>query len=186
MQLNLIRIVPNCLSIFRIFISPLFVYTLKYNLNICAIICLILGALSDFFDGYFARKFNVVSKLGELLDPLSDKIFTNIVLWSIYIYSGRNIYVLIIAIILSIRDLSLLIGSSFILIKKYNTNITPIFLSKVCTTLVFTFSIYYLLFSEKETIISYWGILCILLIVITSLIYLYRFKREKQHIQGNT
>lgn len=178
MQLNLISIVPNCLSIFRILISPLFIYTLKYNLNICAIICLIFGALSDFFDGYLARKFNVVSKLGALLDPLSDKIFTNIVLWSIYIYSGKNIYILIIALILSIRDLALLIGSTFVLIKKYDINISPVFLSKVCTTFAFTFSIYYLLFPEQETIISYWGLLCIILIIITALIYLQRFRKN--------
>ena len=104
--MQIISIVPNCLSIFRILISPLFVYTIKYNLNICAITCLIFGALSDFFDGYLARRFNVVSKLGELLDPLSDKIFTNTVLWSIYVYSGTNIYIFIIALVLSIRDLA--------------------------------------------------------------------------------
>ena len=178
----LLKIVPNCLSIFRILISPLFVYTLKNDLNICAVLCLIFGALSDFFDGYLARKFNVVSKLGELLDPLSDKIFTNIVLWSIYMYSGKNIYVLIIALILSIRDILLLIGSLFIIIKKYNINISPVFLSKICTTFIFTFSIYFLLFPNSETIISYWGITCIVLILITALMYLYRFNKNKTEL----
>ena len=177
--MRLISIVPNCLSIFRILISPLFVYILKDNLNLLAVLCLVLGALSDFFDGYLARKFNVVSQLGALLDPLSDKIFTNVVLWSIYMYFGQNVYVLIIALILSIRDLGLLIGSLFVIIKKYNTNMSPVFLSKICTTLIFTFSIYYLLFPESELIISYWGILCIVLITITALIYLYRFKKSK-------
>ena len=176
--MQIISIVPNCLSIFRILISPLFVYTIKYNLNICAITCLILGALSDFLDGYLARKFNVVSKSGALLDPLSDKVFTNIVLWSIYIYYGKNIYILIISLILSIRDLALLIGSLLVIVKKYNTNISPIFLSKLCTTLIFTFSIYYLMFPESETVISYWGILCIILIIITAIIYTYRFRRN--------
>ena len=177
--MQLISIVPNCLSIFRILITPLIVYTLKHNLTICSVLCLILGALSDFFDGYLARKFNVVSQLGALLDPLSDKIFANIVLWNMYIYSGRNIYVLIIALILSIRDLALLIGSLFILINKYNIDMQPVFLSKICTTLVFTFSIYYLLFPEHKKIISYWGILCIVLILITAMIYLYRFMKSK-------
>ena len=125
-----------------------------------------------------ARRFNVVSKLGELLDPLSDKIFTNTVLWSIYVYSGTNIYIFIIALVLSIRDLALLIGSLFVIVKKYNTNISPVFLSKVCTTLIFTFSIYYLIFPESETIVSYWGILCIILITITAIIYIYRFRRN--------
>ena len=177
--MQLISIVPNLLSIFRILISPLFVYTLKYRLNICAIICLILGALSDFFDGYLARKFNVVSKLGALLDPLSDKVFTNIVFWSIYIYCGKNTYVLIIALALSIRDLALLIGSSFLIVSRVNANISPIFLSKICTTLVFTFSIYYLLFPNSSKGISYFGIVCISLIIITAFIYLLRFLKNK-------
>ena len=177
--MQLISIVPNLLSIFRILISPLFVYTLKFKLNICAVICLILGALSDFLDGYLARKFNVVSKLGALLDPLSDKIFTNVVFWSIYIYSGRNIYILIIALTLSIRDLALLIGSSFIILSKSNANTSPIFLSKICTTLIFMFSIYYLLFPNSSKEISYFGIACISLIIITALIYLFRFLQYK-------
>ena len=177
--MNLISIVPNCLSIFRILIAPLFVYTLKNNLNICSVLCLVLGALSDFFDGYLARKFNVVSQVGALLDPLSDKIFTNIVLWSIYIYLGRNIYVLIIALILSIRDLALLIGALFVLVNKYNINMAPVFLSKICTTLVFMFSIYYILFPDSKKIISYWGALCIALIIITAIIYAYRFVKSE-------
>ena len=179
--MRLISIVPNCLSVFRILISPLFVYILKHNLNILAVLCLVLGALSDFFDGYLARKFNVVSKLGALLDPLSDKIFTNVVLWSMYVYSGQNVYVLIISSILSIRDLGLLIGALFVLVKKYNINMSPVFLSKICTTLIFTFSIYYLLFPESEVIISYWGISCIVLIIIIALIYLHRFRKNKLH-----
>ncbi|MBR1944179.1 MAG: CDP-alcohol phosphatidyltransferase family protein [Alphaproteobacteria bacterium] len=177
--MRLISILPNLLSISRILVSPLFIYTLKHKLSICSVICLIFGALSDFFDGYIARKFNVVSKLGALLDPLSDKIFTNIIFWSIYLYYGKNIYVLIIALTLSIRDLSLLIGSSLVILHKYNTNMAPIFLSKICTTLIFIFSIYYLLFPYSNKLTSYFGITCIVLIMITALIYLYRFLHSK-------
>lgn len=177
--MQLISIVPNLLSIFRILISPLFVYTLKHKLTVCAILCLILGALSDFFDGYLARKFNVVSKLGALLDPLSDKIFTNTVFWSIYIYYGKNIYILIIALALSIRDLALLLGSSFLIVSRVNANISPVFLSKICTTLIFMFSIYYLLFPNSSKEISYFGIVCISLIIITAFIYLFRFLKCK-------
>jgi phosphatidylglycerophosphate synthase len=41
----------------------------------CTFFCLIASAVTDFFDGYFARKFNVVTQLGAHADPLLDKFF---------------------------------------------------------------------------------------------------------------
>jgi phosphatidylglycerophosphate synthase len=41
----------------------------------CTFACLITSAITDLFDGYFARKFNVVTKLGAHADPLMDKFF---------------------------------------------------------------------------------------------------------------
>ncbi len=73
----------NCLTFFRIFISPVFLlvylqhesFGISQNLLPYVLLCL-LGVLelSDAFDGYVARKYNQVTDLGKILDPMADSI----------------------------------------------------------------------------------------------------------------
>lgn len=74
---------PLILTISRIFISPIFlIFYLKYQqlgisltaLPFLLIFLLALSELSDFFDGFLARKFNLVTELGKILDPMADSI----------------------------------------------------------------------------------------------------------------
>ena len=66
--------IPNLLSVIRIALIPVF-GVLYYRGNILwAVIILFLSGLTDFFDGKIARKFNQISALGKLLDPVADKL----------------------------------------------------------------------------------------------------------------
>ena len=68
---------PNLLSLFRIAIIPLLVYLLTFTDSLSALLAaflFILGSLTDFFDGYLARRNRSVSNLGKILDPLADKL----------------------------------------------------------------------------------------------------------------
>jgi len=68
---------PNLLSFFRIGIIPVLVYLLTFTDRVSAALAALLFALAsvtDYFDGYFARRNRSVSDLGKILDPLADKL----------------------------------------------------------------------------------------------------------------
>ena len=68
---------PNVLTISRIvLLAPLLImiYLPNDQLNLISVILFILIALTDFFDGYFARRQNITSVFGKMLDPIADKL----------------------------------------------------------------------------------------------------------------
>ena len=68
---------PNLLTCSRILIVPLIIVLLYFDgrwLNLLTAILIVLAAITDGLDGHFARKYNCESTLGQLLDPLADKI----------------------------------------------------------------------------------------------------------------
>lgn len=71
--------VPNILSASRILLAPLFFYLYIQDAVVWAalgMLVFILAAVTDYLDGYLARRFDVSSSLGVFLDPLADKILT--------------------------------------------------------------------------------------------------------------
>jgi CDP-diacylglycerol---glycerol-3-phosphate 3-phosphatidyltransferase len=71
---------PNQLTILRIFLTPVFVALfLSENvfLKQLSVPVYIVAALTDWYDGWFARKFGYMTKWGRFLDPLADKILTS-------------------------------------------------------------------------------------------------------------
>ncbi|MEW6756792.1 MAG: CDP-diacylglycerol--glycerol-3-phosphate 3-phosphatidyltransferase [Acidobacteriota bacterium] len=84
---------PNLLTAFRIFLVPLVVVVLLtefqfekwffFNREILAVGIFLLASLTDLLDGYLARKRNQVTTLGQLLDPIADKLLVASVLISL-------------------------------------------------------------------------------------------------------
>lgn len=66
--------IPNLLSVLRILVIPVFAYFFIKGNALWAIVMLALSGISDFLDGKIARKFNQVSDLGKVLDPVADKL----------------------------------------------------------------------------------------------------------------
>jgi cardiolipin synthase (CMP-forming) len=66
----------NLLTLFRILIIPLFLYWIAEGRFGAALLLFFIASVSDFFDGYVARKFNQQTRLGQVLDPAADKILT--------------------------------------------------------------------------------------------------------------
>lgn len=66
--------IPNLLSMFRILLIPLMVALYWKGRTIAALIVFGVSAASDIADGQIARRFNMVTDLGKMLDPLADKL----------------------------------------------------------------------------------------------------------------
>lgn len=107
-----------------------------------ALILFFLAGITDYFDGYLARKYNAVSKLGEILDPIADKILILFLLFGLAINLSSYLVGFIGAIIITreiwvgaLRDLNARNGKSDI------TKVT--FIAKIKTSIqIFTISIY--------------------------------------------
>ena len=83
---NIKKTIPNALTLFRCLVSILLPILIIYGGETGAILAaplLLLAGLSDYFDGYYARKYNVISILGEVLDPIADKLLVIGVLLSL-------------------------------------------------------------------------------------------------------
>jgi cardiolipin synthase len=67
--------IPNLLSFFRLLLIPVFLVLLVNAQYIWALVVLVGSSLTDFVDGYIARHFNQVTRVGQLLDPAADRLF---------------------------------------------------------------------------------------------------------------
>jgi len=93
---------PNLLTVLRIFFVPFVLFLIWYNTPVSRLwswIFYTIATVTDFFDGYFARKHGTVSVTGKLLDPLADKFIVNLTL--VLLVSMGEISVLPVLIILS-------------------------------------------------------------------------------------
>ena len=76
----------NILTVSRIFLAALiFILLMSPDGYLIALALFFLAGITDYFDGYFARKYNATSQLGEILDPIADKILILFVLFGLAI-----------------------------------------------------------------------------------------------------
>ena len=96
--------IPNQLTILRIVLTPVFLYFFLYNTmeyKLIGTIIFIFAAATDWYDGYVARKFNVITRWGQFMDPLADKILISSAL-CVFAYLGYIYWWMIIVIV--VRD----------------------------------------------------------------------------------
>jgi CDP-diacylglycerol--glycerol-3-phosphate 3-phosphatidyltransferase len=95
---------PNLLSFARIILTPVFVLLFFGDVKnqILAILIFTIAALTDAYDGYFARKNQIITKFGTFIDPLADKV---LVLSTFSIFAYIQTIGWWVVIILALRDL---------------------------------------------------------------------------------
>jgi CDP-diacylglycerol--glycerol-3-phosphate 3-phosphatidyltransferase len=104
MKLN----IPNTLTLFRIGIIPVFIFVFYWDhpdAYIIATSIFFIAGISDWFDGYLARKLNQQSALGAFLDPLADKLMVVVALCILLAKHPDNNWLLFSAIIIIAREI---------------------------------------------------------------------------------
>jgi len=100
--------IPNILTIGRIVLVPIFILTFYlpgFLGDLIPFVIFLLASFTDFLDGLLARLYKEESKLGELLDPIADKIIVATALVLLIMDNTINNYEVIAAIIILIREI---------------------------------------------------------------------------------
>ena len=135
----------NLLTFSRIvFGAIIFMLLMSSDGYLLALILFFMASITDYFDGYLARKYNAVSELGEVLDPIADKILIVFVLFGLAVNLDSYLIAFIGALIIS-REIW--VGALRDINSRNNrsdaTKVT--FLAKIKTTIqLFTISVYLL------------------------------------------
>ena len=175
--------IANILTSIRL-LSPFVLIPLFYfNKLKIAFIMIIIFALTDTFDGYFARKYNAISTFGKYLDAFVDKVFALTILISLIIKTviyNNNFYLIIITIILELIISCINLYSFFKELKPSSTK-----WGKIKT--IFLFSLLALLFLNKvinlpSNLLLIFNIITIILQLITIISYFMQIKKRKQTI----
>ena len=109
---NRVFTVPNILSFARLLLVPVFLVLLMQGRDAAALTVLVVSSLTDFLDGYIARRFNQMSRLGQLLDPAADRLYIFAAIiglasrelvpwWLVAIIVGRDLLLLALGIVLA-------------------------------------------------------------------------------------
>lgn len=153
---NKIITIPNILSVFRIMLLPVFVVLyLRAETSwefLRATIVLAVSAITDLLDGKIARKFNMISSLGKVLDPVADKL-THITI--AFCLCWQIPHMIFVFILLLIKELSMMFMALYGTFRK-NKKIwdSAQWYGKVCTTIVFIVFISLVLFPTMPTTLA--------------------------------
>lgn len=134
-----------------------------------AFILFFLASITDYFDGYLARKYNLVSEIGEILDPIADKILIVFLLFAISI-NLSSYYIGFFSATIITREIWVGALRDFNARKKNITATKVTFLAKIKTTMqLFTISTYLLgLAANNSLIILIADILLLISFLITT------------------
>jgi cardiolipin synthase len=143
-----VKNVPNILSTIRIFLVPVFL--LAYfcddsSIKWWAAIVYALASLTDFLDGFIARKYQLITNLGKVLDPLGDKMMTFSVLVCITLDKVIPLWATLVFVV---KELLMGLGG-LIIHKKAKVEIPPSnFVGKASTVIFFIVGVTLMLFTN--------------------------------------
>ncbi len=148
--------IPNWLSFLRIALIPVFSALFIKEHYVIAFVLMIIGALTDLVDGKIARKFNQVSNLGKILDPVADKLsqiaIVIILIVKFWHMEGITKYLFFLFIV---KELIMIIGGLVLISKGMRPSAAEMW-GKVATTIFYVFMIAIIALGPSGALVGVW------------------------------
>ena len=106
---------PNILTIVRMALIPVFVVLHAMTHYKLALLVFCIASFTDWLDGYIARKYNLITDFGKLMDPLADKLM---VCTALVMQGIAGVFPVLAIVIVIIKELVMIYGSSYMLHKN--------------------------------------------------------------------
>ncbi len=165
--------ISNALSLFRALLTIPLVWVLELDRMNAALLIIVLGVLSDYFDGYLARRAHAITNVGRLLDPIADKFIMLAVMIFLILDPARR-FPIFFFLLLGFRDITISIIASYLMDREaevFESNLTGKWFVAV-TALAMT------LYVLEYTTLGLWVLLVATLLLLASwFFYVRRYSR---------
>lgn len=141
------KYIPNMLSFLRILMVPVFIYAFFFNYPnnlFAALAVFLLAGLTDIIDGYLARRYNWITNLGKLIDPLADKLMQSAALICLWV---KKIVPFWLVAIFLLKEL-FMIGGALLVLKKIKFTVRSHWYGKMTTAVFYVVIVTIIIFQR--------------------------------------
>ena len=166
--------IPNLLSYFRLLLIPLFIQLYIRGDFTEALITLAASGLSDIIDGRIARKYNMVTDLGKVLDPVADKLTQCAMMICVATRYPAMWWLLGIHVV---KELIMIVVGYYVL-KKTDTVNSAIWCGKLCTGVIYAVMMSHVILPDiPQSVSAASAAVCAGLIVLSLVVYMAKYVR---------
>lgn len=181
-RLEKIFTIPNFLSVFRLILAFAFWYQYTRATTssgyMFAGFLLVISGITDILDGKIARRFNMVSELGKILDPIADKVTQGMIMLCLI---EKFPFMMIEVSLFTIKQIYLSIAGIYI-IKKSGKNLGARWYGKVNTVILYAISLFLILpLGISATIGNLLIVISCISIVATLILYIMEYQKIIRH-----
>lgn len=169
---------PNILSYIRIILVPIFIYVFmnanETNEYLLSFSIVVISALTDLLDGIIARRFDIITDWGKIIDPIADKLMQAAMLFTV-IFKFSWIYLLIVLFI--VKEIVSFTVSALLYKKGKHLN-GAIWCGKVCTVVLYLVMLIFIAVPNLNTPIEFLLIaIASLFMIISFIVYMLEYKK---------
>lgn len=170
--------IPNILSYLRILLVPVYIFVFYHADNaidyFLSIFVVILSALTDLLDGFIARKFDWITDLGKIIDPIADKLMQTALLFTV-IWKVKGILPLLILFVMK-ELISLFVGAVLYKMGKHLNG--AIWCGKICTVVLYAVMLVFIILPNLDKNFVYLLVgIASLFLILSFVVYMLEYKK---------